>query len=261
VPLEINDWPAAPECLGTQWTVLNENQLANLVAVVLLGRARHAARVIQGAELRHLPVGALKQRLRAQLEVPADEQPYHRDGLLFEIICWVAAHQSSVAGELIADPHLVATHQGMDGLKIAVSPAGLLTRATIYEQKCTTNPRATFRGAILPAFREYLDQKRDNQLTQTANALLAQLQLTEEQERLVYHQLVVSRPFNFCANVTVEPGQYLKDDCITLFADYSDLTPNIAERHGNTLPLDDVRVWFANFAALVVDKIEAVPNV
>ncbi len=56
MPVNVVDFPAAPECGGTQWVVANEDQLATLVGTVLVGRAQHAARVLQGAQ--HVPVQA-----------------------------------------------------------------------------------------------------------------------------------------------------------------------------------------------------------
>lgn len=262
MPITITNWPAHPECLGTQWAIQNQNQLVELIALVLLGRARHAARVIHGAEQgRDIAIGALKSRLREQLVLPADALPYHRDGLLFEVICWIAAQQGASAGEFLSDPHLQATHQGMDGLKVSLNPVGAVSAATIYEQKCSTNPRTMFRDEVLPAFREYIDQKRDNQITQVALGLLAQAGLTEEQERMAYHALIATRPFVFSANLTVEPAVFPQPNCLTLFADYSDLTANIATRLGNTFPLADTRAWFAQLAGAVMARIDAVPNV
>lgn len=45
MPLTINDFPAAPECGGTQWTVANQDQLA-LLGTVLVGRAQFSRRGI-----------------------------------------------------------------------------------------------------------------------------------------------------------------------------------------------------------------------
>jgi hypothetical protein len=38
MPLNTPDFPAAPECVGKQWTVLDDNALATVVALVLIGQ-------------------------------------------------------------------------------------------------------------------------------------------------------------------------------------------------------------------------------
>lgn len=263
MPLNINDWPAAPECLGEQWFVANVDELANLVALVLLGRARHAARVIHGAEGgRLIATAGLKERLQTQLILPADAQVYHRDGMLIEAICWVAAHMEATPEELISDPHLQSTQQGTDMVKITFDMAAhQVTKATIYEQKCTTSPRQLFRDDVLTAFKEYTAQKRDNQIVQIALSLLASLNLTDEQELAVHSTLVKQRPFSFSAGLTVSPDVYTPAQCLALFDGFSTITPDIANRQGNTFPLEDIRAWFAAFANKVWEFVEAAEDV
>ena len=42
-----------------------------------------------------------------------------------------------------------------------------------------------------------------------------------------------------------------------MFAGYDEIAEDVATRGGNTMPLDDVRAWFAGFSVLVWAKIEA----
>jgi hypothetical protein len=263
MPLQINDWPADPECVGEQWLVSDENRLAKLVAYVLLGKARHAARIIHGAEGEPLLATAgLKARLRAQLTLSAGAEPYHRDGMLFESICWIAAQMKATQGELISDPHLQSTQQGTDMLKISFDVATHQVRkATIYEQKCTTGPRGLFQGQVLTAFREYVEQKRDNQIVQIALSLLAGFNLTDEQERAIHSTLVRQRPFAFSAGLTVSPDVYTTAQCAALFKGFSAIAPDITNREGNTFPLQDIRSWFDAFANSVGEFIEAAEDV
>jgi hypothetical protein len=173
MPLNIADFPAAPECGGAQWAVSNEDQLATLVGTVLVGRAQHAARVLQGVQ--HAPVqpaGAMKERLRQQLQPANDALRWHSDGLLFEIICWIAARMTAGPNDVISDPHLTSTQQGVDTVRLAFDPAARnVTKAIICEQKCTDHARSTFRDDVIPAFQKWVAGTRDNQLTQLAAGL------------------------------------------------------------------------------------------
>ena len=90
-----------------QWSVLDDDALAAIVALVLVGRAKHAEDVLAGAQVNVAIVAdALKEQLRRQLQTPAGALTWHRDGLLFEIISWVVARLTSVSNEVISTPHL-----------------------------------------------------------------------------------------------------------------------------------------------------------
>lgn len=263
MPLQINELTAEPECIGEQWFAEDLDRLAHLVAHVLIGKSRHAARVIHGAE--HEPLltsEQLKERLREQLILSEDAQPYHRDGLLFETICWIVAHMRAAPGDLISAPHLQSTQQGTDMLKVSIdgNTAGIL-KATIYEQKCTTSPRDKFRDDVLDAFGEYVDGKRDSDIAQATLSLTATIDLTDDQERAIHARLLRERPFAFNAGLTVSPEVFTKAQCVALFAGFRAITPNIEDRQGNTFPVDDIRTWFAAFAERVWAFIEAAEDV
>ena len=73
---------------GKQWAVIDEDHLATLAALVLIGCA-HAESVLAGTQRTvTLVPNALKEQLRRQLQTAACPPEYHRDGLLVEIISW-----------------------------------------------------------------------------------------------------------------------------------------------------------------------------
>jgi len=178
--------------------------------------------------------------------------------LLFEIICWVIARMHASEQDAITDPHLKATNQGTDCVKVTIDPTSrALKQITVYEYKCTTNSRTLFTRDVLKAFREYIDGARDNQLAQATNALLERLGLDDEQRNAAYEKLILVRPFGFQASLTVEPKLFDSISQGKLFAGFDCIAGDAATRSGNTLPLDDVRSWFADFAKQVWAKIEA----
>ncbi len=260
MPLNIQDFPADPECVGSQWFVLNQDELATLVGTVLIGRAEHAARVLAGTQ-QHVPVqtsAALKAKLRRQLLPPNGPLTYHRDGLLFEIICWFVAKKKTGPNEIISDPHLSSTQQGVDTLKLTFDPiTRSVTKAVVCEQKCTENPRAKFRDEVLPAFREWMIGTRDNQLTQISTGLLSRFALTDAEYQSAFDTLVQERPLRFQASLTVAPNPFEKDKCVAVFKDFTSITDPIENRMGDTFPLLQIRNWFSGFANLVWQRIEA----
>ncbi len=250
-----------PQCFGSVWTVADADALAEVCAQILIGRALHAGMILDGVH----PVGtppivsaALKEKLRLELHPQTDPKVWHRDGLLFEIISWVAARLTATANDAISDPHLKATNQGTDCVKVTIDPAARrLTRATVYEYKCTTNWRQLFSQDVLAAFREYVSGERDNQLAQVAITLLIGLGFTTEERNAAYDELVRARPLAFQASLTVSPAGFTAEQRLALFTGYDAITGDVATRGGNVMPLDDVRAWFTAFSAQVWAKIEA----
>jgi hypothetical protein len=117
-------------------------------------------------------------------------------------------------------------------------------------------PRAKFRDEVLPAFKDWVDGTRDNQLTQKATSLLERLGLTEDEHTRAYDRLVQQRPLSFRAALTVSPSPYNTQRCVALFDGYGVVTPAVNDRGGDTLPLTDIRPWFADLAARVWREIE-----
>jgi hypothetical protein len=150
MPLNIVDFPAAPECNGKQWSPSDENLLATLVAMVLIGRAQHAERVIRGALRRVVAVPeALSQQLHSELFPKPGANTHHRDGLLFEIIAWIVARMTAAPSDLISTPHLKSTQQGLDTLKVSFDPVTKdFVCAVVHEQKCTEYARNKFRDEV-----------------------------------------------------------------------------------------------------------------
>jgi hypothetical protein len=259
MPINVVHLPAEPQCGGNQWVVRDFDQLANLAALVLLGRAQHAVRILEGAQRNVAMVPArLKARLQRDLFPADDADPWHRDGLLFEIICWIVARIGAGPNDVISDPHLKSTQQGTDALKVTFDPAlRSLIRSTIYEYKCTSRARRLFKKQVLIAFLEYFEGARDDQLSQITISLLGRFGLTDAEQLVAYQALVFDRPLAFQAAMTVTPEEFPANKCVKLFKNFSDLPVSLEARFGDTFPLPDIRKWFDLFAAAVWAKIEA----
>jgi hypothetical protein len=259
MPLRLPDFPAEPQCGGKQWAVADEDRLATLVALVLVGRAKHVEGILAGTQRTLTPLpAATKEELRQQLQTSPGPVTYHRDGLLFEIISWIAARITANASEIISTPHLKSTQQGLDTVKIGFDDATRnVTRVVIYEQKCTEHPRDRFRDEVIPAFEEWKSHKRDHQLIQAVVNLVERFALTDEEQLRLYERVVQAHPIVFQTALTVTPTPFETARCIALFGGYQEVTPYIADRLGDTFPLADIRAWFATFAYRVWAKIEA----
>jgi hypothetical protein len=249
---------ALPQCEGEQWTITAPDELAHLVALILVGQAFHAALILEGTQLDSTKITfKLKETLNKDLHPKTLKGIEHRDGLLFEIICWIAARKGKTGQEKMDNSHLKSTNQGTDGVKVTVDPVTMtLTKATVYEYKCTIHARQKFQSQVLKSFREYISGERDNQLAQAVLALLENYGFTGTQLKAAYDKLIQTRPLAFVASLTVSPSLFPMTKCLPLFKDYDSLLVGSDVRSGNTFPLDDVRGWFVDFAERVWVQIE-----
>lgn len=86
--------------------------------------------------------------------------------------------------------------------------------------------------------------------------MLAGFGLNDSQLTEAYDTLIQTRPLAFDASLTVSPSVFPAEKCVALFKDYDGLGVALEMRGGNTLPLDDVRAWFSDFASRVWAQIE-----
>lgn len=142
-------------------------------------------------------------------------------------------------------------------MKITIDPvARTLTKATVYEYKCTIHARRKFQSQILKSFRQYVTGQRDNQLSQAVAALLGGFGFSGPELNAAYDTLIQTRPLAIQASLTVSPSAFPTDRCVSLFKDYDSIQVDAALRGANTLPLDDVRAWFADLEARVWTQID-----
>jgi hypothetical protein len=195
VAIRLTPFAVGDLCSGSSWQVDDLQLLASQVAAVAVGQSRHIERVLAGARLGPAPtrasaaVGAI-----AMLTVVGDD-PSHRDGWIFQVISWIAAHRAAPGG-LIRAPHMQLAHKGFDGLQLELSndDGNLVTAAIIFEDKATANPRDTIRDEVWPEFADLETGARDNLLTAEVIALLQTRPAVnpEAAERLAFPQFLDS---------------------------------------------------------------------
>jgi len=182
LPLVTEAVPVDEHCIGDRWETQNIDQLAKLVAIIAMGQASYAAHILTElfpASPAFSPADLIKEasvRLSVQEKKATPRAGYprwQRDGFIFEAISWIAARQSHGKDVLLKDPHISSTSQGLDGLMIELSPDhAAVVATTIFEDKCTDEPRDTFLYKVIPAFLERHQNRRSAELVATASVLL-----------------------------------------------------------------------------------------
>lgn len=112
MPITLNPISAFPHCEREQWTVDVPDDLAQLVALVLVLQAFHAALILEGTQLTTPEITEhMTETLKKELHPTTGKGIEHRHGLLFEIMCWIAARKRKTSDEKADNSHLKATNQ------------------------------------------------------------------------------------------------------------------------------------------------------
>lgn len=255
-PLAITEVSIDQHCTGSRWEAADIDLLARLVAIIAMGQAAHAASIINA-----LASGSpafnhkdLRARARQSLTVTGstdeqrDARRHHRDGLIFEAISWGAARQEN-SKALLRDPHISSTTQGLDGLMIEKSGSEI-TRTTIFEDKCSNNPRDKFRDEIMPAFQAHHRNERATELLATAAALLQQAGLDGTKAVKAADRVLDKEYRAYRASLTVTSNHDSDARRKSLFKGYESLDEiNAGQRLGAVLiTADNLRDWFDDLA-------------
>lgn len=250
--IDFEAFDAAPVCHGSEWRISDEQKLSLIVGILLLGNRLHAENVI--ATNGSIPASsqALIEEIVTFLSPQTTTQRYHRDGLIFQMISWVAAIINAAPRTLLRAPHVRPADKGLDGFMLdAPIQPGMPWHATVCEDKATENPRSTIRDKVWPEFREFETRRRDGEITAEVCALITNV---SHEERQVIIQEVADSPLHYRVSVTVsESGTYSP-----LFGGYDDAVvgEDCSRRRGETLLVHpEVRAWMDGFCGLVVQQL------
>lgn len=250
---------------GLDWEVIDLSALARTVAVVALGQAQHAARIIKELEpavpafsAAELIEDAKGQMLiRGETEEARKASRFHRDGFLFECMSWIVARQSADDRTFLKDPHIDATSHGLDGLVIELHPIHpVLMRATICEDKCTGSPRRKFRREVMKTFDEHHQNKRARDLVANVVALIRESGLNGTHATKAAARVLKKGVRSYRAALTTKV--LTSPSRTKLFKGFSQLDGlTQAQRIGATLTIDgDLRDWFQDLADATVAALE-----
>ncbi|MDK3017030.1 hypothetical protein [Pseudodonghicola flavimaris] len=271
-PLVCEACPIDGDCTGERWTTANDAELAALVAIVAMGQASQAAHILEElvSPVPAFSMQTLRQEAKVKLTVeePASKPrkgypQWQRDGFVFEVISWIAAKTTHGEGALLKDPHVSATSQGLDGLMLQLNAdKDEVTSTTVFEDKCTDDPRSTFLGKVIPAFKDRHANIRSAEIIDAAATLLrtaglkhsnaarlsaAVTDLTRRKYRAAF-----SLPSNFD---TLEERQ-------KLFADYDRIEHIASEQRigASFITSDEMRKWIADLADKAIHYLDSLED-
>lgn len=241
---------------GFDWSIENEDELAEFVASVALGQYRHVEHVLAETDFAEVvPAPTALEGARQLLSVPKCAEPYNRDGWLFQVIGWIAAHIQNEAS-LIAPPHMQHAEKGFDGLHVHIDHESQTVRnVVICEEKATIRPRSTIRDQVWKEFLTLETGTRDNLLTAQVSTLLAtrpELDPDQAVQKIFWSQARAYR-----VSITVDDSHNDANGRKLLFKGYSEIVSgNVSRRCAETLYVGDLRSWMERLAKKALSAAE-----
>jgi len=243
---------------GTAWVIECEDTLADLVARVALGQSRHVARILKETGCDDIiPHETAFAGARRKLRVEAGKKPYHRDGWLFQVISWIAAHRQS-PDDLIRAPQMIHADKGFDGIHVRfVHAQSHVATVIICEEKATTKPRGKITSQVWPEFESLEAGERDNELVAVVSELLAVNGLADEADRIVA-DILWQDARSYRVSVTGTEEHCSTDGLKKLFKGYEEkVSGDLARRRAEVLQLHDIRGWLNGLADMALAKLDA----
>ena len=244
---------------GTAWTIDDEDELARMVGRIFLGHFLHVEKILQKLKPKHKMVdGQAAKEAKARLVVKKGTEPWHRDGLVFQSISWIAAHQASVnKSSVFSLPHMIPAHKGFDGLEIEMTSKNKLHCLVIFEDKATENPRDMIRTSVWPDIEALHGGQRQTELMQELTALLQRANVKDPDaiiETAVWKQIR-----KFRVSVTGAEGQDEQAEFDKLFKGFDAVTPGLdaLAPRAEVFCHSDIRKWMKGFAVKISKAIDA----
>ncbi|MGZ4956194.1 MAG: hypothetical protein ACXV8Q_13895 [Methylobacter sp.] len=245
---EISD----PHCQGVEFEVTDINSLAKTIALVLIQEFDFARRLVAGDDLPTCTIlledDDIEDIIQRRLHPTVD---YHRDGFLFQLMMWLAAHLDLQDGDIVALPHSQCSAKGQDSIVVHRTTDALVA-LTICEDKATENPRDTVRDDVWPEIKVYEEGGRRDELRSNIITTLGTAGISSIEAQNLIRGISWNGKRRYRVRVTVEPNQRSS----TLFKGFDEIVNGNNEmRRGETTTLPSMRIWMTTFAQEVENEL------
>jgi hypothetical protein len=247
-------------CHGWIWSIQDEEALAEQVARVALGQYRHVAKILAGASVTG-PSASTDHVANAikLLTVKSGDDPWHRDGWIFQTLSWIAAHQIGQKA-VTRPPHILKAHKGFDGMQLELADDGKSVLAVIvFEDKATDNARSTIRDEVWPGIAALEAGERVTELTHETSAML------EAQQRLdpdldldaAITNILWKDVRRYRVSITIGETHLEEQARARLFKGFDEQAPgDVKRRRAETIYVPELRKWMNSFAERVISRVK-----
>lgn len=270
--LSVEECSIDRDCIGERWVAKNQEDLAALVAIIAMGQVAQASYIL--TELAQAAPAYtdtdLKNEAKIRLTVqdnkttPRTGYPReHRDGFIFEVVSWIAARKFHSKLVYMKDPHISTTSQGLDGLMVELSvDKSKIERITIFEDKCSDNPRDAFTRKVIPAFLDRHRNKRSAEIIAAASVLLRIAGISDGHAAQLAAAVTDRKTRRYRAAFAVTDEYDNQKKRGELFAGYDKIEDIEAEqRLGACLIVPpNLRDWFDKLATISIEYLDSMEN-
>ncbi|MFA6163529.1 MAG: hypothetical protein WC685_08885 [Methylobacter sp.] len=241
---QINDL----HCQGIAFEVTDIDALAKAIAFILVQEYDLARRLVTGDDLPtdiiSLENDDIEDIIQRRLHPTV---VYHRDGFLFQLMMWLAAHLDLQDGDIVALPHSQGSAKGQDSIVVHRSDDAVIA-LTICEDKATENPRDTVRDDVWPEIKVYENGGRRDELRSNIIATLGTGGISSVEAQKLIRGISWTGKRCYRVRVTVEPNQRTP----ALFKGFDDIVDGDDKmRRGETTTLPSMRSWMTTLAEKV----------
>lgn len=273
------------ECIFTEWSIKEEsrNRLVKTIAYLYLRQEENANRVINNLDPhRRASKGKVAQNVVKKLTGPNAEDVrlfesgnqaeknaaknrietsiFHRDGLLFQHISWVAA-KVALPNTYMTAPHVRQADKGFDGFIVELDESrGEVKRIVLCEDKASIAPRTLINSSVWPEIKSILCGDRDDEVLADLVTLLKSV--PDINPETAVDEVIWGGVFEFRVAVATGEDQRKLGDFLHIIAGFEAVAGGAhATRTAGVLPFKDVRKGLADLADEVAEKIKEIPCV
>lgn len=252
MPITLTTFSVQKEWEGCTWSVPSVDELAEAIAIIAVGQARHVANILHVAGL--APKPTTKNMVKGAIKLLSPSANIsHRDGWMFQIMSWLAA-QLRTPGALMNAPHMKHADKGLDGLQVVIDGTGAVTAVVLFEDKATENPRDTVRDMVWPEFAAFDSGAEENVIAAEVAELLATSSHPDPEQAVADIMWTQSRRYR----LSITDVQSTDQSQAKLFKGYEKNVPGgVERRRAEVFEVIALRKWMDDLAMLAMEKAAA----
>lgn len=235
--------------IGSDWTIEDEDELASLVARVALGQYEHVLNVLEKTNcVAYAPAPTALKGATKLLTAKNPEEPWHRDGWLFQVVSWIAANLHDPAS-LKTPPQIRHADKGFDGLHVCLdSTDENVVSVVICEEKASDAPRGKITSQVWPDFKSMDTGERDHELVAETSTLLKANGHIDPSRAV--HEILWKQTRAYRVSVTIGDNENSDSGRNALFSGYKKkvIGDDVERRRAETFYQRNMRAWMKRIA-------------
>ncbi|WP_368889322.1 hypothetical protein [Morganella morganii] len=273
------------ECGFSEWAINNKSRakLIEVIAYLYLRQEENAQRVIGALEpQRRISKGRVAENVVRKLTAPSAEDAkliqlgteaqkesarkrvrtsvFHRDGLLFQHISWIAARLELSDGYMTS-PHVRQADKGFDGFIIQLDKSvSEIKRIVLCEDKASELPRNLITSSVWPEIGKIRSGDRDDEILADLVTLLKSVPNIDAEKAV--DEVFWEGALEFRVAVATSENQRKAGSFLHIIDGFEAIAGGKLEtRTAGVLAFKDVRDGLDVLATEVVAKVKEIANV